>query len=169
MSLPLGLISHTLQTTPQTLAVLLADVDDAVLNWRPAASEWSIKEVIGHLIACDDHAFARRIALMLREENPELPWWDMAGAVEERQDNRRSLASLLEELAQPRPDHIARLQQLTAAQLARPCRARVGTITIGDFAVEWAYHDYNHLAQIATNLKNHFLPFMGETMRGAVS
>lgn len=169
MSPPLKQITQTLETTPKTLAIMLVGVGEDQLSWRPAPGEWSIKEIIGHLIACDDHAFSRRIELMRNEENPTLPKWDMLGEVETRRDNDRSLIALLDELGKSRLGYAEQVRRLTPEEWVRPCRSRVGQLTIGDFAVEWAYHDYNHLAQIATNLKLSFLPHMGEEMRGAVS
>lgn len=162
-------VTQTLESTPKTLAFLLAGVDETVLNWHPAEREWSIKEIIGHLIACDQHAFAGRIELMLREDNPVLPRWDMPGEVVKRRDNARPLPALLDELAQPRLAHAERVRALSEEDLTRPCQSRVGTLTIGDFVFEWAYHDLNHIAQIATNLKMAYLPLMGDTMRQAVS
>ncbi len=162
-------VIHTLEATPKTLAIMLAGVNDGHLNWHPAEGEWSVKEVIGHLIACDHYAFAGRIRLMLAEDNPQLPPWDMPGEVVKRRDNDRSLIDLLEELAEPRLDHINLINRLSSEDLKRPCVSRVGELTIGDFVFEWAYHDLNHIAQIATNLKLCFLPWMGQTMRDAVS
>ncbi|MDJ0756788.1 MAG: DinB family protein [Ardenticatenaceae bacterium] len=162
-------VTATLESTPKSLAVMLQELDEEFLEWRPAAQEWSVKEVIGHLVACDHHAFAGRIQLMLAKDNPTLPKWDMLGEVIKRRDHARSLGDLIEELAVPRLDHVQMILQLTPEDLQRPCISRVGSLTIADFVFEWAYHDLNHIAQIATNLKQCYLPWMGETMRGAVS
>jgi hypothetical protein len=162
-------VIYTLESTPKTLAIMLSGADERFLNWRPAETEWSIKEVLGHLIACDDFAFSQRVKLILEEDNPTLSKWDMLGEVVVRQDNERSLSALLDELAHPRLDHIEMINQLSPTDLQRSCVSRIGPLTMGDFVFEWAYHDLNHIAQIATNFKQSFEPFMGETMRGALS
>lgn len=162
-------VASILEATPQTLAVMLAPIDDVILNWRPAPGEWSVKEIIGHLIETDPHAFAGRIRLMLAEERPALPKWDMLGAVAARQDNERTLPALLDELAAGRPDCAALVRSLQPVDLRRPCTHSLGELTIGDFVYEWPYHDHSHLAQIASNIRSFFPQFMGDTMRAAVS
>ncbi len=162
-------VAGILETTPQTLAVMLAPLDEAVLTARPAPNEWSIKEVIGHLVETDIHAFGGRIEWMLAEERPVLPAWDMKGAVAARRDNERALPSLLDELAAGRMQWLPLVRSLEEDSLSRPAVHRVGELTIGDFLFEWPYHDFNHISQIAGNIRAVYLPLMGELMRRSLS
>lgn len=161
--------ARILEATPQVLAVMLAGMDDEILVSRPAPGEWTIKEIIGHLIDTGIHAFGSWIRLMLAEDRPVLPAWDMKGAVIARRANEQELASLLDELAAGRPGYAQLVRGLSETDLRRPCVHRSGEMTIRDFVFEWPYHDHNHIAQIANNIQVTFLPLMGEVMRKAIS
>ena len=170
MTFTITQVANILVKTPQILTQMLADLDNTILCYRPAENEWSAKEIIGHLIETDIHAFQQRIEQILSEDNPQLiSTWNMNQSIIDRQDNNRSIADLLSELDKPRAAYAAHVAQLTAAQMARSASHRIGTLTASDFVFEWAFHDMNHIQQIANNIKSYIHPYMGETMRQAVS
>ncbi len=46
-----------LRRTPEILAWLTADLDDADARWKPAPDRWSVLEVVGHLGVIEDRGF----------------------------------------------------------------------------------------------------------------
>lgn len=162
-------VASVLRTTPDVLRAQLLPLDDAALRWRSAPDDWCIKEVIGHLIETDRDAFLGRIKAMLDEAYPTLGGMDIHGLVAERQDSRRAVADLLDDLADQRAEIANFVAQLTLADLTRSGNyPRLGDITVADFVYEWPFHDASHIAQIQDLIKAQMLPHMGDLMRAAV-
>ena len=165
-SLNLNQIATLLCATPQTLRNELSALDKAILQWRPAPEEWSINEVIGHLIECDYNGFAGRIQTILSQDRPQLVAWDMPGAVIRRRDNERNGLDLIAELETMRRENTQFISQLTPDQLARAgIHPNVGELLVVDLLFEWVHHDCNHLKQIFTNLQDYIWPDLGNAQR----
>ena len=166
----LKVVAQVLQTTPAVLATMLADLDDALLSWRPAPGEWCIKEVVGHLLEMDKLAFADRIRLILAEDEPTIPGVNVNKIAAERRDNERPLSELLAAFVRERETAVSFLNQLPADQLHR-----TGTFPTNrhfrasDFLYEWPYHDHDHIKQISDIIRAAFWPHLSETMQRALS
>jgi uncharacterized damage-inducible protein DinB len=79
-----------------------------------AESEWSIKEVCGHL--CDDsQMWRRRLALMLSQENPTLPTYAQEELVRERAYQDTDLATVLADFKRNRQEIAAQLSSLPSS------------------------------------------------------
>ena len=156
--------------TPETLAVMLAPVDDATLRTRPEAGEWCPLEVVGHLIACDSGAFRDRIRAIVSGDGviPAFRPWD---AIDARDFAAEPLDDLLDELRAERETSTAYLATLTAEDLARTgsMEAYPGVFAAGDFVHEWPFHDQEHFQQILACTKLAYLPHMSDTMRDALT
>ena len=163
-------IGAILRTTPETLRQVVSGLDTAVLRFHPAANEWCINEVLGHLIEMDKLAFADRVEMILAEERPSFQGIDVNVIAMARGDCDRETADLLYQLAQQRQHYAKWVRQLPADQLNRALvHPRLGDITAWDFICEWPYHDFDHLKQIANNVKAYIWPNMTNTMRRALS
>ena len=163
-------VIQILQATPATLKALITGLDPALHTWKPEPNEWSINEVIGHLIECDRLAFADRIRLMLAEENPEIPGIDVNALAAQRNDNDCDAFALLDELADQRVACVALVLSLGDAELARRgFFKKHGTFCVSDFVYEWSYHDHDHIQQILENVKSATWPHFSETMQTALS
>ncbi len=162
-------IAATLDTLPTVLSALLAPIDPETLRARPEPGEWSVLEVIGHLIATDQGAFRERIGAIIDGE-PEILGFDPWAAINERDFAALSLDSLLAELAAERATSVAFLRSLDPAHLTSTAMyPGHGTFAAGDFALEWPFHDQEHLGQILANLQLRYLPDMTSTMRSALT
>jgi hypothetical protein len=162
-------IAATLDTLPTVLRALLAPIDPETLRARPEPGEWSVLEVIGHLIATDEGAFGGRIGAIIDGE-PEIAGFDPWVAINERDFAALSLDSLLAELAAKRVTSVAFLRSLDPAHLALTATfPGHGTFAAGDFVLEWPFHDQEHLGQILANLQLRYLPEMTSTMRSALT
>jgi len=169
MSITLPEVRKVLMNTPHTLRYLLDGLDEEVHVWRPSANEWSAKQVIGHLIGTDQFIFAPRIKQMIEEDHPTLSsGWDMHQSLVERQDDVKAVSSLLVELMNSRSACLRLLESVQPEQMACTGLHRIGIVSVQDFVFEWAYHDMNHIQQIANNVRAYIYPSMSETMRNAL-
>ena len=152
-----------------TLATLTAEVHALLpdaLAWHPAAGEWCVKEVLGHLIETERRGFAGRIRIILAGQEPQLESWDQNGVAAARRDCERDAPALLGELATMREDSARLVEGLSAADLARGGHhPSVGYLRVGDLLNEWIHHDRNHVRQILANVQAYVWPHMGNARK----
>jgi DinB superfamily len=137
---------------PEQLKRQLQGLEDAALRFRPAADEWSIMELVGHIIDVGT-LWPGRTRQMLATDNPTLaavdPTW-----VRQRDYHNKQLSFLLITLAEQRAEYVEFLRILRPAQLARagihPTR---GPLTVEQGIAALADHDRIHSEQIAANLE----------------
>ncbi|BAN01447.1 DinB family protein [Ilumatobacter coccineus] len=165
----LSRIATTLESLPDVLRTLLAPIDPDVLRSRPEPGEWSVHEIIGHLIATDADAFQGRIDSIIAGE-PEIAGFDPWAAIDARTFADESLDTLLTELAAGRAGCVAFLRALDPDALSSTATHSGDRVfTAGDFVLEWPFHDQEHLQQILANLQVQYLPHMSATMRTALT
>ena len=89
----------TLAQTHQTLQHLTSGVLDAALDFRPSSDEWSVREILAHLL--DDEMFVMRTRMerMMKEENPQLASHDEKKWYSQRNKTRDGLTELLGDFA----------------------------------------------------------------------
>lgn len=151
MSDPIAAQLDALATFPAQFAQQLRQLSDAELHFRPAPGEWSILEVVGHMIDVGA-LWPGRIRQMLASENPALaavdPDW-----VRQRDYHNKQAEFLLQTLAEQRAEFVEFLRTLRPSQLARtgqhPTR---GPLTVAEGIAALADHDRIHSQQIAGNL-----------------
>ena len=154
---------------PVTIAVLRGEVGalpDRVVAWHPAAGEWCVKEVIGHLIEAEQRGFSGRIRIILGADNPTFERWDPPAVARARQDCGKPVAGLLDELAALRRDGVALVRGLREADLDRGGQhPTVGFLRVRDLLAEWVHHDRNHLRQALANVQAYVWPAMGNAQK----
>ncbi len=121
---------------------------EAVLTYRPKESEWSIKEVCGHL--CDDAQFLhRRLFMMINLEEPRLEPWDQHVLMRERNAGAVRIEELLAEFSAQRAETVDMLADLVhwnwARQGRHPSHGRLSIRQLVDRALA---HDEAHLDQL---------------------
>jgi hypothetical protein len=142
-------IIKTLRATPVVLRALVDGVDDARLRRRPAAGEWAIIEVVGHLADTEERALAR-VRRMLAEDDPELEPFDQEALAEERHYLELSLEEELARLEDLRRQHLAELEALDGSGWARTGRhGEHGELSVELYETHVAAEEVDHLAQIA--------------------
>jgi hypothetical protein len=136
---------------PEQLKRQLQGLDEAALHFRPAPDEWSILEIVGHMIDVGA-LWPGRIRQMLATDNPALAAVD-PGWVRQRDYHNKQPGFLQISLAEQRAEFVEFLRMLRPAQLARtgvhPTR---GTLTVEQGIAALADHDRIHSEQIAANL-----------------
>ena len=162
-------VAELIKFTPDVLTSMVAGLDDELLSWRPAQGEWCIKEVIGHLLEMDTKAFGDRIKLILAEDTPAIPGFNVDKIAADRHDDQRPINALLESFRVEREAAVAYLAQLPAEGLSR-----TGTFPTdryfraSDFLYEWPYHDQEHIKQISDIIQASVWPNLSETMQKAL-
>ena len=162
-------VASALDAFPSVVRTLLEPLDPTTLTVRPEPGEWSVHEVIGHLIATDVGAFEQRIQGILDGE-PEIPGFRPWAAIDERDFNAVALPDLLAEFDASRERAVAFVASLDEDQLTLTGEyPGFGTFAVSDFVYEWPFHDHEHLQQILAITKAAYVPSMGDSMRMALT
>lgn len=139
---------------PEQLRKQVAGLHVDALRYRPAPSEWSITEVIGHLIDIDVLMRAR-IGKMVSSDNPQLQALDINGSVRDRDYQNKQATFLLHSLAEHRAEFVEQIRYLRPEALQRigqhPTR---GQLSVAGLITVVVGHDLIHSEQIANNLKS---------------
>lgn len=161
-------IAALLRASLDALRAEVAALPEALLVWHPGPEEWSVKEVIGHLIEAERRGFAGRIRIILASRDPQLEGWDQKVVARERHDDARDAGDLLREFTDLREEGIAIARGLRSEDLARGGHhPKVGYLRVNDLLHEWVHHDRNHLAQIMGNVQAYAWPHMGTAQKFA--
>lgn len=137
-----------LAATPGTLAHLVAEADDAVLD-AATAGQWSARTLLAHFR--DDEYLCMRVALerMLAEIGPTLLFIEGAEWEPARRRSRDRKESLLGDFALQRQASIAILRAMEPTDWERTgTRIGQGAFTITALVEAWARHDAEHIASL---------------------
>src|SRR5712692_6301986 len=142
-----------LERTPADLARLVRGQTGATLSRRPAPEAWSAKEVVCHLRDAEEH-LSGWIRTILASDDPELVETATADQwAEERQYARDHAGAAWQAFSQRRDETLDLLRGLDAAAWRRGGRhARRGPLTVDTLVALIAWHDDNHLDQVARAL-----------------
>lgn len=135
--------------TAAILNSVLAGVDQAAATaTRDGDDGWTTLEVLCHLRDYE-LIWQERVGLSVREENPQLPAFDVAGLVTRNDYIHQDFAEILAERNALRADSLALLATFDEATLQRtgihPSR---GVMTILAQAQQLTNHDVDHIEQI---------------------
>jgi uncharacterized damage-inducible protein DinB len=141
-----SVLIESLEATPRDLARLLRPLDAAMAQWRSAADEWCIADVVAHLGYCEAPYLAR-LRRVVEQDNPFEP----ALPPDESAHNLAlPLADLLAAFVARRAETVAFLNGLEQRDWGRPLvHASLGPTRLRDQVQELVTHDTMHLEQIA--------------------
>lgn len=143
---------------PPALNALLLGCSEEDARWRPSEADWSIIEVVCHLVDEDLDDFGTRLRLVLESPGTDWPRIDPEAAARERGYRERRLDEVLRELAAVRR---AKLEWLRTAIDSDFTQAAIhprlqhpvhGAMRAGDLLASWCAHDALHLRQVAKRL-----------------
>lgn len=141
-----------LESTPRTLRALLDGVPEAMLLRVPSADDWCVRDVLAHLVVNDPIAL-ERFRRMTDEDHPAIANFDEEAVLAASGARERTAAALLDALAAARGELVAYLRTLSSAQLERGGEhSAVGPMRSVELLHHLAYHDLNHVRQVATLL-----------------
>ena len=151
------------------VSAIRAEVDalpKAVTTFHPADGEWSINEILGHLIEAERRGFAGRIKVLLATKDPQLEAWDQNEVARGRRDDMKTATKLVTELERMRAESVTLVRGLKAADLKRGGQhPKVGWLRVEDLLQEWVHHDRNHIKQILSNVQAWAWPHMGNAQK----
>ena len=135
---------QALASTPKDLQLLLGKMAETAVHQRPADDEWSVAEVLCHLIDTE-HRFRQRLRRIVREDNPTLPY---IHPDESRYQPQASLENMLWQFEQARGETVAFLQDLSMGQWQRPAvHETLGETKLRYLVQMLVDHDINHMNQ----------------------
>lgn len=151
-----------LEKTPGLLELLLRDVPDDVLDWKPGAERWSISEVLGHMVMIEK-LYEQRARRIVAEEHPALRKYEAPAEGEAKKPAREHL----EEFVSLRRAFVFYLRSVPCSAAGRAGQhAELGTVTLGQMLHELANHDLGHVRQIAELYRaRSFYPHAGPYQR----
>jgi hypothetical protein len=141
----------TLARTPATLGALLDGLATERVS-APNSEGWSPLDVVAHMLSIDEPILVGRVQLMIREDQPPLP--NIGEELADISGMRTwPLLRLLDEFAVQRAAHVASLEKLRPAELARTGHHEfAGEISVANAIHHIAYHDLVHVQQICEML-----------------
>lgn len=144
-----------LASTPNSLAALLAPVPADVWAWSPAPGEWSLQELLAHMLHIETAVIPVRVRRMVETDGAPL-----AGA--SPASPPASPTEMLAAWRAAREQNLEFLRGLTPAQLAHSGEhPTYGRISAREHIVEWGYHDLEHLRQLQATLEACLYPAIG--------
>jgi hypothetical protein len=132
------------------LPALLLSVSNEDAAWKPPSQNWSILEIVCHLIDEEREDFRYRIQSTLEDSNREWPsinpdLWSI-----DRRYGDRDFQKMVEEFRQERNKSVLWLKSLKEPNWYESYEhPHLGKIRAGDLLVSWVAHDQLHVRQIA--------------------
>lgn len=149
-----GALIDTLRETHVALTRLTSGVSDAALDARSAPDEWTVREVLAHLVDDEMYVMRTRMERIIKEDQPHLAPHDERKWYASRNTTRDSLTELLADFATQRAASLGILDMLRESDWAREgYQPEYGTFTAKAWLAQWAEHDTIHLRQIAQALQ----------------
>ncbi len=145
-----------LRQTPLTLRAMTNSAPDAALDFRPTPQDWSIREILAHLV--DDEMFVMRTRLerIVKEERPLLAPHDEQKWYASRNTARDDLATLLDDFETQRAASLGIFALLRESEWSRVgVQPEIGEFTAADWLERWRDHDQTHIDQIAKTLASY--------------
>lgn len=141
-------ILDTLFSSPAALEAEIRAATPAMLAARPAEGEWSLSELVAHIIETD-LLFAARVHAVLAQNDASvdgqvMPWLLHVGKGYESLD----AAALIDRFRNSRSASLALIQDLAPRDWARRANMRGSVATLLDFGTWIANHDTGHLQQV---------------------
>lgn len=159
-------IAALLESAVATIRAEVGALSKEVTTFHPDEVEWSINEVLGHLIEAERRGFAGRIKLLLATKDPQLEGWDQNEVARGRRDDMKPAAKLVAELERMRTESATIVRGLKPGDLTRGGQhPKAGWLRVEDLLQEWVYHDRNHIRQILGNVQAWAWPHMGNTQK----
>ncbi len=144
---------QTLEQTHPALVQLTASLDARALDYHPSPDEWSIREILAHLV--DDEMYVMRLRLerIVKEDHPHLTPHDEKKWYATRNTTRDALPELLADFNLQRQASLGIINLLRESDWEREgYQPEYGHFTAEAWLAHWAGHDTTHLRQIESNL-----------------
>ncbi len=150
LALPFGEVAATIAQDPQRVRELAEGLTAAQLRHQPRPGEWSMKEVMAHLLKVERDLFLPRLKRLAAEDRPVFESFDPDAWARERDHRQGDFMDEWRQFAAVREETVALLRSAPAAAADRVgISGFFGPVTLGQYATHVADHDIEHLAQLA--------------------
>ena len=150
MQFSLEKILEVLKNTPSVISALLYSLDDSWIMAREEQHSWTVKEVVAHLIVCEETNWIPRVKIILSDDSEKfLPSINMDIHLEMAQKNK--LEDLINTLKNLRSNSIDTLKSFNLQEKhfdKIAIHPKIGQITLKQLLSTWVTHDFTHLSQI---------------------
>ena len=146
---PAGNLIHLLEQQIQDTLTLLHALSDEQTLYRPAPNEWSIKEVVGHMIDTE-RIFAYRALWIARSDTTTLPGFDQDDFVRAATFDAYPLTDLANEFNLVRQTTVLLFKNLTPKVWIRRGTVNNATVSVRALACCIAGHERHHLESLRT-------------------
>jgi hypothetical protein len=145
---------QALEQTHPALVRLTEALGDGALDYRPFPEDWSVREILAHLVDDEMYVMRTRLERIVKEDEPDLAPHDEKHWHANRNTTRDELEQLLSDFEVQRAASLGIARMLRESDWAR-CgfQPEYGRFTAEQWLVHWAEHDATHLGQIARNLE----------------
>lgn len=152
-----------LEQTQPTLVRLTSSLSELALDFRPAASDWSIREILAHLVDDEMYVMRTRLERIIKEDRPSLAPHDEKRWYASRNTTRDNVTELLSDFGHQRAASLGILTMLRESDWAREgYHPEYGIFTAQEWLTHWVAHDTAHIRQIESNLEACQTPSAGE-------
>jgi len=134
----------------QAITTLAAGLTEDESRIKPDPENWSILEVLNHLVDEEVLDFRRHLSHILFTPEQAWPQIDPEAWVTEKQYNQSRLAETLQKFKSEREKSTAWLLGLSTPDWNASVSMPWGTLSAGDMLASWLAHDLLHLRQIIT-------------------
>lgn len=150
-----ALLITRLERFAEALPAVACCVSEADARWKPPSGNWSVLEIVRHLIDEEREDFRARVRMTL-ERVPEWPKIEPSAWAIARRYNEQDFGASIAEFVRERHATIAWLRSLgdpaSVDWTIAHQHPRVGPVSAGLLLASWAAHDALHLRQIAKRL-----------------
>ena len=138
-----------LEPVSQRIEALCHGLSAEQLRQRPREGEWSMKEVMAHLLTVERDVFFPRLKRIVAEERPRLERFDPDARAAERDHRQGDFWADLHEFAHARGSTVSFLLSLPAEAPDRiGVSAVFGPVSLATYATHIVDHDLEHPAQL---------------------
>ena len=146
-----------LERNREVFRATMVDMPQAIIQWKGDPKDWSLLEIICHLVDEEKEDFRTRIDHALQRPGDPLQPIDPAGWVKSRDYNGQDFEKKVQQFDKERQISIAWLKTTGDLNWGNAVvHAEYGSMTARSLLYNWLAHDYHHIRQI-NRLKYNFL------------
>lgn len=145
-----GLVLDHLRRNLETTIQFVRAIPEENLTIRHKAGEWTIKEILVHIID-DERIYCYRALRYARNDSTELPGFEQDDYVPYSRANERPIDEILEELAAVREATITFFQSVDDDALLRKGVGSGNTMSVRAAVYHIAGHELHHIESIKEN------------------
>ncbi|HNM35796.1 MAG TPA: DinB family protein [Anaerolineales bacterium] len=149
-----GDLTAALSLQPDEMKAAMGGLSDAQARFKPGPAEWSIKEVVSHLID-GERVFSYRLLRVSRKDKTPLPGFEQDDYVREAKADEIALADLIDEFTFLRRANLLAIKNMSASALAEVGTASGNPVSARALVYILVGHVEHHMA----SLKEKYLPF----------